>query len=253
MALITGAGTGVGRSCMKIFAEEGAIVVGVGRTQATLDESVTNARTNGSEAYASVADISDEDACKQLVASVNAQHGPINILVHAAGVGYSWAENSPGSMEDVANTSLDKWREVMRINLEGYFLMSRAVLPGMRGGGGGSIVSVASIAGLAGLPVAHAYAASKAGVINLTRSMCVAYAKDNIRVNCIAPGFINTPMVASIVRLFDDPVAADQMTPMRRPGTPDEVALGCLYFASDESSYCNGSVLTIDGGSSARK
>ena len=253
VALITGAGTGVGRSCMKIFADEGAIVIGAGRTQATLNESVANASANGGKAFGMAADISSEDACVKLVADTIAQHGRIDILVHAAGVGYSWMEKSPNSMNDVATTPFDKWREVIGINLDGYFLMSRAVLPGMIAAGGGAIVAVTSISGFLGLPVAHAYCAAKAGAINLTRAMCVAYAKDNIRVNCIAPGFIDTPMVASVVGAFDDPVVADQLSPMRRPGTPDEMAKGCLYLASDDASYCNGSVLVIDGGSSARQ
>jgi len=253
VALITGAGTGVGRACMRIFAAEGATVIGAGRTQSSLDESVANARVGGGTAESIPADISSEDACEQLVADSIARHGRIDILVHAASVGYSWAQRSPDSMNDVATTPLDKWREVMGINLDGYFLMTRAVIPGMKAAGGGSIVGVASISGFLGLPVAHAYCAAKAGIINLTRSMCVAYAKDNIRVNCIAPGFIDTPMVASVLNAFDDPVVAEQLTPMRRPGTPEEMANGCLYFASDESSYCNGSVLVIDGGTSARQ
>ena len=244
VALITGAGTGVGRSCMKIFADEGAVVIGAGRTQATLDES--------GKAFGMAADISSEDACAKLVAETIAQHGRIDILVHAAGVGYSWMEKSPNSMNDVATTPFDKWREVIGINLDGYFLMSRAVLPGMIAAGGGAIVAVTSISGLLGLPVAHAYCAAKAGAINLTRAMCVAYAKDGIRVNCIAPGFIDTPMVASVISAFDDPVVAD-LSPRRRPGSPDEMAKGCLYLASDDASYCNGSVLVIDGGSSARQ
>jgi NAD(P)-dependent dehydrogenase (short-subunit alcohol dehydrogenase family) len=90
-------------------------------------------------------------------------------------------------------------------------------------------------------------------MINLTRSMCVAYAKDNIRANCLAPGFIATPMVASVLNIFDDQATAEHITPMRRPGTAREMAYGCLYLASDEASYCNGTVLVIDGGTSARQ
>lgn len=90
-------------------------------------------------------------------------------------------------------------------------------------------------------------------MINLTRSLCVAYAAQGIRANCLAPGFIDTPMVASVLQLFDDPAVADRITPMRRAGTAREMAYGCLYLASDESPYCNGSVLTIDGGTTARQ
>jgi NAD(P)-dependent dehydrogenase (short-subunit alcohol dehydrogenase family) len=117
----------------------------------------------------------------------------------------------------------------------------------------GSIVNVSSISGYQGLAGAHTYTAAKAGIINLTRSLCVAYAARGVRANCVAPGFIDTPMVASVLNLFDDPAMADRITPMRRPGTAMEMAYGCLYLASDESSYCNGTVLTIDGGTTARQ
>lgn len=156
-------------------------------------------------------------------------------------------------MDAVDTTQLAKWREVIAINLDAGFLVSRAAIPVMRAQGGGSIVHVSSISGLLGLPSAHAYTAAKAGLINLTRSLCVAYAKDGIRANCVAPGFIATPMVASVLNLFDDPAVADAITPMRRPGTPAEIAEACLFLASDASSYCNGSVLVADGGTSARQ
>ena len=200
-----------------------------------------------------MADLGRDDSGDIVVAAAIKEFGKIDILVHAAGVGYSWAEKSPGSMNDIVNTVPQKWREVININLDGYYVMARAVLPRMIAAGGGSIVAVTSISGMLGLPVAHAYTAAKAGMINLTRSLCVSYAKDNIRTNCIAPGFIDTPMVASVVNIFNDPVVADQLTPMRRPGTPDEMAKGCLYLASDDASYCNGTVLVIDGGTSARQ
>ena len=254
IAIITGAGTGVGRSCMIRFAKEGAIVIGVSRTQKNLDETAALANEDAPGAASSIAaDLSDDNAAEGIVREVVDKHGRVDILVHAAGVGYSWAEKSPGSMNAVDETSPEKWREVTGINLDAYFLMCRAVIPQMRRNGGGAIVNVASISGFQGLSAAHAYTAAKAGVINLTRSLCVAYAKDNIRANCIAPGFIATPMVASVLDIFDDPATAEQITPMRRPGTPEEMANGCLYLASDEASYCNGSVLVIDGGTTARQ
>jgi NAD(P)-dependent dehydrogenase (short-subunit alcohol dehydrogenase family) len=103
------------------------------------------------------------------------------------------------------------------------------------------------------LPVAHTYTAAKGAVINLTRSIGVTYCDHKIRANCIAPGFIDTPMVASVLGLFDDPAMADRLTPMKRPGTAEEMAYGCLYLASDEASYCQGTVLVIDGGTTARQ
>jgi NAD(P)-dependent dehydrogenase (short-subunit alcohol dehydrogenase family) len=249
-ALITGAGTGVGRAALCLFAAEGARVVGVGRTAATLQEAVAAAGPSASD---HVGDLAIDGVADAAVAQVLARHGRLDIVVHAAGVGYSWAEKSPGSMEAVDSTDLAKWREVIAINLDAGFLVSRAAIPVMRAQGGGSIVHVSSISGFLGLPSAHAYTAAKAGLINLTRSLCVAYARDGIRANCVAPGFIATPMVASVLNLFDDPAVAEAITPMRRPGTPAEIAEACLFLASDASSYCNGSVLVADGGSSARQ
>jgi NAD(P)-dependent dehydrogenase (short-subunit alcohol dehydrogenase family) len=153
----------------------------------------------------------------------------------------------------LANTTAEKWREVLSINLDSCFYMCRQAVRQFRAQkSGGSIVNVASISGMRGLPDAHTYTAAKGAMINLTRSMCLAYAKDGIRANCIAPGFIATPMVAKVLHLFDDPDVAERITPMKRPGTPEEMALGCLYLASDEASYCNGSILVIDGGTTAR-
>jgi NAD(P)-dependent dehydrogenase (short-subunit alcohol dehydrogenase family) len=200
-----------------------------------------------------VGDLAVDGVADAAVAQVLARHGRLDIVVHAAGVGYSWAEKSPGSMDAVDTTQLAKWREVIGINLDAGFLVSRAAIPVMRAQGGGSIVHVSTISGFLGLPSAHAYTAAKAGLINLTRSLCVAYAKDGIRANCVAPGFIATPMVASVLNLFDDPAVADAITPMRRPGTPAEIAEACLFLASDAASYCNGSVLVADGGTSARQ
>lgn len=253
VALITGAGTGVGRACMELFAAEGAKVVGVSRTQSNLDAVLADVESEGGEGIVIAADLSQESSATKVVEQTLEKYGRVDILVHAAGVGYSWEEKSPGSMADVDNTPPEKWREVMSINLDSYYLMCRALLPAMKKQGQGTIVAVTSISGFQGLEAAHAYTAAKAGMINLTRSLSVSGAKHNVRANCIAPGFIDTPMVASVINMFDDPEVAEQITPMRRAGTPEEMAYGCLYLASDESSYCNGAVLVIDGGTTARQ
>jgi NAD(P)-dependent dehydrogenase (short-subunit alcohol dehydrogenase family) len=156
-------------------------------------------------------------------------------------------------MGAVDDTTPEKWAEVMAINLDSLFHMCRLAIPQMKKQGGGSIVNVTSISGIQGLPVAHTYTAAKGAAINLTRSLGITYCGDNIRVNCIAPGFIDTPMVASVLGLFNDPNMADRLTPMKRPGTPEEMAYGCLFLASDEASYCQGAVLVIDGGTTARQ
>lgn len=254
VALVTGAGSGVGRAVMRIFAAEGAKVTGVSRTQAALDETLAQVRAAGGEGTVVAADLSTEAGAQTAFDACIDAWGRIDILVNAAGVGYSWMEKSPGSMNAIHDTTLAKWNEVMAINLTSCFLMSKLAVNRMRDqGGGGAIVHVASISGFQGLGAAHTYCAAKGGMINLTRAMCVAYAMDGIRTNCVAPGFIDTPMVASVLNLFDDPAMADRLTPMRRPGTPEEMAYGCLYLASDEASYTNGSVLVIDGGTTARQ
>jgi NAD(P)-dependent dehydrogenase (short-subunit alcohol dehydrogenase family) len=254
VAIITGAGSGVGRACMTAFSAEGACVLGAGRTQKSLDETVGLASKSGGTAGAVVADLSEEASAQHVFDAAIKAYGRVDILVNSAGVGYSWNATSPDSMNDLANTSADKWHEVMSINLDSCFYMCRQAVRQFRAQkSAGSIVNVASISGMLGLAGAHTYTAAKAAMINLTRSMCVAYAADGIRSNCIAPGFIATPMVASVLNLFDDPGVAERITPMKRPGTAEEMALGCLYLASDEASYCNGTVLVIDGGTSARQ
>lgn len=253
VALVTGAGSGVGRAVMSRFAREGASVVGVGRTASTLEESVALSQESSGDASYQIADLSQSEPIAEIADSMVRQHGGIDLLIHAAGVGYSWEEKSPGSMKDVATVTPEKWREVISINLDGYYHASRAVLPNMMERKRGSIVAVASISGFMGLPAAHAYCAAKAGVINLTRAMATAYADFDIRCNCIAPGFIATPMVESVLGVFEDPKAAKAIAPLARPGTPEEMANGCLFLASDEASYCTGTVLVIDGGTSARQ
>ncbi|MCA3435815.1 MAG: SDR family oxidoreductase [Rhodobacter sp.] len=253
VALITGAGTGVGRACMELFAREGARVVGVSRTQANLDETLAAVTAAGGEGIVVSADLSVPAGAQKAVDAALATYGRVDILVNSAGVGYNHLSSSPDSMNDIVGTSPEKWHEVMAINLDSGFYMCRLVVPLMQKQGGGSIVNVTSISGLQGLPGAHTYTAAKGAMINLTRSMCVAYAKDNIRANCIAPGFIATRMVADFLPLFDDEKVADSITPMRRAGTPEEMAYGCLYLASDEAGYCNGTVLVIDGGTTARQ
>lgn len=253
VALITGAGTGVGRACMELFAREGATVVGVSRTQANLDETLGLVTSAGGKGMVVAADLSRPEGAQQAVDATRDAYGRIDILVNSAGVGYNYQDSHPGTMEDTVNTTPDAWHEVLAINLDSGFYMCRQVIPIMQQQGGGAIVNVTSISGFQGLPGAHTYTAAKGGMINLTRSLCVAYAKDGIRANAIAPGFIATRMVESFLPLFEDEAVADSITPMRRPGTPEEMAHGCLYLASDEAGYCNGTILTIDGGTTARQ
>lgn len=253
VVIITGAGSGVGQAAMVLFAREGAEVIGVSRTRSNLEQTLQMVQQAGGRGSIIAADLSGDEDCQRVVQTTVERHGRVDSLVHAAGVGYSWMEKSPGSMGDVLNTTPEAWQEVIAINLNACFYMCRHVIPVLLRQGHGTIVNVSSISGFVGLASAHTYTAAKAGMINLTRSLCVSYAAQGIRANCLAPGFIATPMVASVLNLFDDPAVAERITPMKRPGTAMEMAYGCLYLASDESSYCNGTVLTIDGGTTARQ
>ncbi len=251
VAVITGAGAGIGAACMALFAQEGAKVFGISRTKSTLDAVVDKVRAAGGTAMAAAADLANPESAEAAFKAAIAAYGRVDVLVNGAGVGYSWKDVSIGSMEAIDKTTPEKWHEVMSINLDSVFYMSRLAVPEMKRVGGGSIVNIASIYGLGGAADAHTYTVAKAGIINLTRSMCMAYATSNIRANCVAPGFIATKMVTAVLPLFEDPAVAAQISPMCRPGTPEEIAYACLYLASEEASYCNGSVLVADGGSSA--
>jgi len=252
VALITGAGSGVGRACMEIFSREGAAVVGVGRTQSSLDQTLAPIIARGDRGSVVVADLSSDDGADGVVAHTLAEFGKIDILVHAAAVGASWEERSPGSMQAIDQTAPAKWREVIGLNLDAAYLMSRAVLAPMRKQGGGSIVLLGSTGSFRGMGYAHAYGAAKAGVVSLVQSMAVTYADDKIRANCVVPGAIDTPMIADQIGAFNDPKVARILCPTARPSTPDEVAYACLFFASFEGGNCTGSVLVVDGGSLAQ-
>lgn len=253
VAVITGAGTGIGRACMLLFAREGATVVGVSRTQKNLDEVLAEVHALGGRGMVLAKDLSDPASSDAIVAATVAAYGRVDILVHSASVGWSWNEKSPGSMHPLDDTTPEKWREVIGFNLDSAAWINRACLKQMLKQKNGSIVNVASISGLFGMPTAHTYCAAKGGVINLTRALATTYAKDGVRTNCVCPGYTDTPMIQSVINVFDDPVVAAQITPMARAGTPEEMANGCLFLASDEASYCNGSILVIDGGTAARQ
>jgi len=252
VVVVTGGGAGIGRSCMNLFAREGAKVFAIGRTKSKLDTVVAEVTKAGGVAGAAVADLTKPAEVEQACKAVISQFGRVDILINCAGVGYSFGISVPGTMNETTTTSPEHWRLVMANNLDSTFLMCRLVIPQMQKQGGGSIVNVSSIYGMGGAPDAHAYTASKGALINYTRSLAVTYAKNHIRSNVVCPGFVDTEMVASVMNWFDDPAVAEQISPMRRAATPDEIAYACLYLGSDEASYCNGSLLVADGGSSAR-
>jgi NAD(P)-dependent dehydrogenase (short-subunit alcohol dehydrogenase family) len=253
VAIITGASSGIGRAAMELFGHEGAKVVGVARTESKLNEGLDAVKSTGGEGIVIPVDLEDTSSQERVVKSALDEFGQVDVLINSAGVGWQYGIDHPGTMAAIHETSLESWRDIIGgIDLEGYFLMIRATLPRMLEQGRGSIVNVSSMAGVTGLYDAHAYTAAKGAITNLTRSMAIAYAKQGVRTNTVCPGFVDTPMIAPVIGVFDDQDTANALTPMGRAGRPEEIANALLFFASDESSYCNGSVLLVDGGCTAR-
>ena len=251
VAIITGAGAGIGRASMQRFAEEGAHVVGIGRTYEKLQETEALLKGAGFNSHIVGGDVSTWEGASEAFNAAFKVHGRVDILLNAAGVGYSWGLVSAGSMSNIVDTPVEKWREVMAINLDSVYYLCKLAIPHMLASGGGSIVNISSIMAVKGYADCHTYSTTKAGMENLTRALCMAWAAQGIRANCVSPGWTATDMIKKVMHLFDDPQTAKALSPMLRPGTALEVANACLFLASDESSYCNGSVLAVDGGNTA--
>lgn len=252
VAIITGASTGIGRATMELFAREGATVVGCARTQSTLDEALEAVTAAGGTGMVVASDLSSDDGAARVVDATVEAYGRVDVLVNNAGVGWAFGEANPGTMAKLHETSPEDWRTVMAIDLDSYYFMARRCLQSMLDNGGGSIVNVASMGGITGLYDGHTYTAAKGAIVNLSRSLAISYARQGVRTNNVCPGFIDTPMIASVTPAFDDPEVAVQLSPIARPGQPEEIAAANLFFASDESSYCNGATLVVDGGTTAR-
>jgi len=241
VAIVTGAASGIGRETARLFAREGAHLVLGDLNAARLDELAAELRQRGAKCEPVTCNTTHEEEVTAMVRTAVSTFGRVDILVHSAGI----RENE----KPLTETTLDDWNRLVETNLTGTFLCIKHSVAAMLETGGGSIVTMASISGLRGDPRYSAYAASKAGVISLTRSVAAEFAKKGIRVNCVCPGYVETPMLdiftqnssvrASFVR---------NLQPLGRLAKPEEIAEAALYFASDRASFATGSVLTVDGG-----
>lgn len=242
VAIITGARRGMGRAHALTLAKAGAKVVISDISQEDCDKVVEEVKKQGGEAIAVACDISKKSEVENLIAKTVKEWGRVDILVNNAGI----CEFSP-----FLEISEEAWNKTIDINLKGYFLCSQAAAKEMAKQKSGVIVNIASVAmgqvGMGFSGIAH-YCATKGGIVAMAEAMALELAQYNIRVNTIAPGFIDTPMAASVKQDKNSLQGTLSQIPLRRPGDPQEIANAVLFLASDDSSYMTGSVIVVDGG-----
>ena len=249
VAIVTGGAMGIGQACAELLAAEGAAVVVTDREGDAGAKVVDALVARGHRASFLRHDVSLENDWQSVVDAVVKTHGRLDILVNNAGVGW---------FGDVEHTTIEDWRKLMGVNLDGVFLGIKHAIPAMRASGGGSIVNLSSIEGLVGDPGLAAYNASKGGVRLLTKSAALYCARSGtkIRVNSVHPGYIWTPMVRHALDASGDAAgmqrAIEALHPVGHLGEPNDIAYGVLYLASDESTFVTGSELVIDGGYTAQ-
>jgi NAD(P)-dependent dehydrogenase (short-subunit alcohol dehydrogenase family) len=245
VAVITGSGQGIGRAAALLFAREGATVVVTDLNERTGAQTAADIAAAGGRSLFVAADVSRGEDVRRLVAAVRERFGGLQVLYNNASV--YW----PGKDGRIADIAEEHWDRIVAINLRSIFLCCKYGIPLMRESGGGSIINTSSSAGVIGIPGCDAYTATKGATVALSRSLAVEYRPFGIRVNCIAPAGIRTPMLAQSNledSTFDERHFLALRTPSRRYGTPEEVAQTALFLASEESSYINGAVIVADGG-----
>jgi 3-oxoacyl-[acyl-carrier protein] reductase len=239
VALITGAGSGIGRASAERFAAEGAQVVVVDLKGA--EETVAAIEAAGGEGLALRTDVADEDAVAAMAEVALERFGKVDVLMNNAGI--------LDEFEPAAETSTETWNRVLGVNLYGQFFTSRALIPQMVERGDGAIINVASTAGLNGGNGGAAYTTSKHAVIGFTRQLCFDYARQGLRCNAICPGAVESGMTKEIFASPDAAVMeAVESAPIGRWAQPAELATAALFLASDEASFVNGAVFVVDGG-----
>ena len=249
VAIVTGGALGIGRACALKLAEEGAAVVVTDLDRANGQSVVEELKRQGGDAIFLQHDVAQEAEWSRIVSATTERYKKLDVLVNNAGVALA---------KDVEHTTLDEWRRLMSINLDGVFLGTKHAILAMKAKRSGSIVNLSSIEGFIGDPNLAAYNASKGGVRIFTKSAALYCAKAGyaIRVNSVHPGYIWTPMVESFLKSQGDVVEGrkllDSLHPIGHIGEPDDIAYGVLYLASDESKFVTGTELVIDGGYTAQ-
>jgi NAD(P)-dependent dehydrogenase (short-subunit alcohol dehydrogenase family) len=242
-AIVTGAGSGIGRATAEAFAREGASVMVADIDEAGAAATVESIVRGGGVAVAQSVDVADEAAARAMIDRCLNEFGRVDVLHNNA----YWAP----LYRAVVDTSLEEWRRTIDVTLTGVFLGCKYAIPPMIAAGGGTIVNTASVAGfMVGSPQFAAYMAAKGGVVQLTRSVAMDYGSNGIRCNAVCPGFIETPATAPLMGDAERVAFLTSKLLLGRPGQPDEIAAAVLYLASDESSFMTGQTMVVDGGRS---
>lgn len=245
VVIITGAGSGQGLAAARQFAREGAKVVLAEWNDENGSAAEAELRRDGFDAQFVPTDVSDEESVEKSVEAALKRYGEIDVLYNNAGIGYSAGDRY--KMASVLDTPLADWNAILGINLNGVFLFCKHTIPHMIRRRRGVIINTSSVNGLLGVSGADAYTAAKGAVIALTRVLAADYAKHGLRVNCIAPGAIDTPMIAPVLAL-QEVREAFETTPLGRVGKPEEIASVAVFLASEMASYLTGQVIAVDGG-----
>jgi NAD(P)-dependent dehydrogenase (short-subunit alcohol dehydrogenase family) len=239
VGLITGAGSGIGRATARILAERGGAVVAADVNRVAAEETAAQIRAAGGRAEASACDVTRAEDVDAAIALARRSFGRLDVVVNCAGI----LRVAP--LED---TSEKEWEEVLAVNLTGAFLLTRSALRALREQGGGAMVHIASRAAIRAKEGHGAYAASKAGILQLTQMAAVEGARHGIRVNCVCPGFIDSPMTRGMYDMDATIAAWKDVCPLGRAGTPEDVAKAMLFLASDDAGFITGIALPVDGG-----
>ncbi len=243
VALVTGAAMGIGKAIAELFAREGAAVIAADINEPDGSSTAKGIREAGGRCLFRRSDVSVESEVEALVDAGIKEFGRITTLANVAGI----AHESPAHQLNLAD-----WDRILRVNLTSMFLCAKHVLPGMLKTKGGAVVNIASVQGLFGFPSFPHYAASKGGIISLTKQLAREYASQGIRVNSIAPGTVDTPLTAAVLARAPNTAELraswEKMHPLGRIGQPMDIAWGALFLVSDESSWITGQCIAIDGG-----
>jgi len=250
VALITGIATGVGRAGAELFAREGAAVVGIDTNEDSGRDTVARIEEAGGQAELIVGDASDGRRVGEAVARAVERFSKLDLL---------WSNAGIGLYKDVVTTTEDEWDRVMAVNLKSAYLLAHHGVPELVRAGGGTVVMTASTSSFVGSPRWAAYCASKGALLMLCRAMALDHAADDIRVNCVCPGSIDTPLLDEAIEaraigssLAEAAEAERREHPLGRVGRPEEVARAALFLSCDDSSFTTGSALMVDGGATAQ-